>query len=329
MRGFLGGYGDAGIRILDVDGSRLSVRPGAAVADASFLALHPDSRTLYAVVEGSEGRVAAFGIDDESLRPLASQPTGGTSPTHLSVHPSGRFLLTANYGSGSVSVHPIDVDGSVGERTDLVRHSGSGPDPERQQGPHAHMVVAEPSGAYVLVVDLGTDSLHRYLFDSGRLTPAMTAVTNPGAGPRHVAFDPGGTSAYVVAELDSTVRVLDLRSFTWGEPVSTVPDDVAVTNHPSAVKVSADGRFCYVANRGHDSIAVFAVENGGGRLRPTTTVPCGGDGPRDLELAGAWLYVANQSSGTVTSFSLDPASGRPTPAGEPVRTPSPSCLLLT
>ena len=331
MRGYLGRYGDLGIGVLDVDGADLAERPGIEIHNPSYLALAPDGGTLYAVLERPEGgRVAAFAVDGDGLRALGSQPTGGTSPCHLSVHPTGRYVLTANYASGSVAVHRIHDDGSLGERTDLVHHAGSGPVRDRQEGPHAHMVVTEPSGRYVLAVDLGTDTVYRYRLDAetGRLIAHGEMTLPAGTGPRHLTFHPDGRRAYLAGELDSTVRVLEPEVLAVGHPVSTVPAGVAVANLPSAIRVSADGRFCYVANRGHDSISVLVIDEGPADLQLATTVPCGGEHPRDLVLTGEWLYVANQSSGSVTSFRVDPTTGVPTATGISLETPSPSCILL-
>ena len=330
IRGYVAGFGESGIRVLDVDDGHMTVRPGAAVADSSYLALSEDRRLLYAVLEDADaGQVAAFAVERDELRPFGNQPTGGSSPCHLSVHPSGRFVLSANYGSGSISVHPIDDDGSLGERTDLVQHHGGGPVRGRQDGPHAHMVAADPSGAHVLAVDLGTDAVYRYRLDvdAGRLFADGVTSLPPGTGPRHLAFHPDGRHAFVVGELDSAVHVLDLATMDPGAAVATLPGDANQSNHPSAIRISDDGRFCYVANRGHDSIAVLAVVDGPS-LRLTTTVPCGGEHPRDLVLADDWLFVANQFSSRVTVFRVNAGTGTPAPHGSPVATPSPSCIVL-
>ncbi|MGX1882797.1 lactonase family protein [Streptomyces sp. NPDC055287] len=310
----------------------------AGVPNPSFLALAPDRRTLYAVDERAEGAVTAVRVGAGAPEVLGrARSTGGADPCHLSVHPGGRFLLTANYTGGSVSVHPIGRGGVLGEATDVVRHTGSGPDPERQEGPHAHMVVTDPGGRYVVAVDLGTDTVHTYRLDprTGKLRERGRAAMKPGAGPRHLAFHPTGRYAYVVNELDSTLVVCDYdgRSgvLTPGTPHPTLPPGPGLIerNYPAGVVVSPDGRFVYVSNRGHNSIAVFAAECGGAALRLLSATPSGGAYPRHIALdpSGGLLFAANQKSGTVAAFSVDRGTGRLAPAGAVLAAPVPVCVL--
>ncbi|MGW7054973.1 lactonase family protein [Streptomyces sp. NPDC054887] len=333
-----GGGSGIGLAAYRPRGGRLvSTGVLAGPQNPSYLALAPDRRTLYAVDERAEGAVTAVRVGEgppEVLGP--ARATGGADPCHLSVHPGGRWLLTANYTGGSVSVHPVGRGGGLGEATDVVRHTGSGPDPDRQQGPHAHMVVTDPGGRYVVAVDLGTDTLHTYRLDArtGTLREHARAATRPGAGPRHLAFHPSGRYAYVVNELDSTVVVCgyDARDgvLTPGTPRPTAPPGARTgRNYPAGVVVSPDGRFVYVSNRGHDSIAVFAAECGGAALRPVSVTPSGGSYPRHIALdpSGRLLFAAHQKSGTVTVFRPDPRTGRLTPAGPPLAAPVPVCVL--
>jgi 6-phosphogluconolactonase len=190
------------------------------------------------------------------------------------------------------------------------------------------MIVTEPSGDYVLAVDLGTDTVYRYRLVEGRLRAVAEAGVPAGAGPRHVAFHPGGRFAYIANELNSSVSILELTSFTVGPTVRTLPGDDQRPSAPSAIRVAADGRFCYVANRGPDTIASFAISPDGAELRLSGTVPSAGEHPRDLVLAGADMYVANQNSNTVSSFRIDDETGRPEPIGATLRTAAPSCLLF-
>jgi 6-phosphogluconolactonase (cycloisomerase 2 family) len=294
------------------------------VPDPSYLAVHPDGRTLYAVSERDDGAVSAVRLADRTV--LGSRSTGGAAPCHLSVHPGGRWLLSANYGSGSVAVHPIDASGALGERTGLVEHPG----PE----PHAHQIVTAPDGRHVLAVDLGTDTVHTYRLDEreGTLTEVSRARTRPGAGPRHLTFHPGGRYAYLANELDDTVAVcgydpdsgrLDIGK---GLPTGARGD---VTNYPAQILVTADGRYAFLANRGHDSLARYAVEDDGARLRLLGTVPVAGDFPRHIAFApgGRLLFAANQRSGTVSVFHVDRATGALRLAGEPFASPVAVCAL--
>ncbi|MEU2060535.1 lactonase family protein [Streptomyces sp. NPDC013455] len=299
------------------------------VPDPSYLAVHPDGRTLYAVDERQDGGVTAVRLADR--RVLGTRSTGGAAPCHLSVHPGGRWLLSANYGSGSVAVHPVGASGALGERTDLVTHTSPGPGPG-QQGPHAHQVVTSPDGGHVLAVDLGTDTVYTYRLDQakGTLTEVARAHTRPGAGPRHLTFHPGGRYAYLANEVDDTVAVCaydpDSGRLSVGEPQ---PTGASGTNYPAQILVTANGRFAFLANRGHDSLARYAVEADGARLRLLGTVPVGGEFPRQIAFSpdGRLLFAANQRSGTVTVFHVDADRGELRPTGEPFASPVAVCAL--
>ncbi|MFF3463652.1 lactonase family protein [Streptomyces sp. NPDC002619] len=300
------------------------------VADPSYLAVHPDRRTLYAVDERVDGRVTAVRLTDRRI--LGARSTGGAGPCHLSVHPTGRWLLSANYTSGSVAVHPIDTSGALGERTDLVTHSSPPPGPG-QQGPHAHQFITSPDGGHVLAVDLGTDTVYTYRLDTtkGTLTEVARAHTRPGAGPRHLTFHPGGRYAYLANEVDNTVAVCayDPASgrLTIGAPQPTGTGQG--TNYPAQFLVTADGGYAFLANRGHNSLTRYAVEAGGSRLRLLDTVPVAGDFPRQIAFSpdGRLLFAANQRSGTVSVFHVNAANGELRLAGEPFASPVAVCAL--
>ncbi|MDO0924567.1 lactonase family protein [Streptomyces sp. TG1A-8] len=300
------------------------------IPDPSYLAVHPDGRTLYAVDERQDGAVTAVRTTDRRI--LGSRSTGGAGPCHLSVHPGGHWLLSANYTSGSVAVHPIDASGALGERTALVTHSTPPPGPG-QQGPHAHQFLTAPGGGHVLAVDLGTDTVYSYRLDtaSGTLTEVARARTRPGAGPRHLAFHPGGRYAYLANEVDDTVAVCAYDpatgGLTIGEPQAT--GSQGGTNYPAQFLVTADGSHAFLANRGHNSIARYAVEADGARLRLLDTVPVAGDFPRQIAFSpdGRLLFAANQRSGTVSVFHVDAASGELHLAGEPFASPVAVCAL--
>ncbi|GGL64160.1 hypothetical protein GCM10010129_04760 [Streptomyces fumigatiscleroticus] len=302
----------------------------SGVGDPSYLAVHPDGRTLYAVNEREDGAVTAVRTADRTV--LGSRSTGGAGPCHLSVHPGGRWLLSANYTSGSVAVHPIDGSGALGERTGLVTHSRPAPGPGRR-GPHAHQVVTSPDGGHVLAVDLGTDTVHSYRLDGdrGTLTEVAQAHTRPGAGPRHLTFHPAGRYAYLANELDNTVAVCAYDPETGrlgiGEPQSTGTGPG--TSYPAQFAVTADGSYAYLANRGDDSLTRYAVQADGARLRLLDTVAAGGEFPRQIALSpeGTLLFAANQRSGTVSVFHVDQDSGALRSAGEPFASPVAVCAL--
>lgn len=300
------------------------------VGDPSYLALHPNGRTLYAVDEREDGAVTAVRLADRSI--MGSRSTGGAAPCHLSVHPSGRWLLSANYGTGSVAVHPIDASGALGERTELVTHSSPPPGPG-QEGPHAHQFITSPDGGHVLAVDLGTDTVYSYRLDqkAGSLTEVARAQAEPGAGPRHLTFHPGGRYAYLANEVDNTVAVCaydpDSGRLTIGEEQSTGTG--TGTSYPAQILVTPNGRYAYLANRGHNSLARYAVEADGARLRLLDTVPVAGDFPRQIALSpkGTLLFAANQRSGTVSVFHVDGDNGELRLAGEPFASPVAVCAL--
>ncbi|ALO97976.1 Putative secreted protein [Streptomyces hygroscopicus subsp. limoneus] len=326
-----GGGAGIGLASYDPESGRITGSGTlTGVPDPSYLAVHPDGRTLYAVDEREDGGVTAVRLADR--RVLGTRSTGGAGPCHLSVHPSGRWLLSANYGSGSVAVHPIDASGALGERTALVTH-GSPPPGPGQQGPHAHQFLTSPDGGHVLAVDLGTNTVYTYRLDraKGTLAEAARARTRPGAGPRHLTFHPGGRYAYLANEVDDTVAVCAYEPgtgrLTIGEPQST--GSGGGTNYPAQILVTANGRYAFLANRGHNSLARYAVEDGGARLRLLGTVPVGGDFPRQIAFSpdGRLLFAANQRSGTVTVFRVDADSGELRPAGEPFASPVAVCAL--
>jgi 6-phosphogluconolactonase len=332
---FVGGYtGESGGRgegvvLLHRDprtGALTHAGLAARTPSPSFLARHPRLPALYAVNELPEGTVSAWTVaGDGALTPLAVQPTGGSEPCHLAVTADGRHLAVANYGSGSVTVFPLDGSGAPGERTDLVVHQGHGPDADRQDGPHAHMVSPDPDSSGMLAVDLGADRVFRYTLDpvSGRLLarePALAAA--PGSGPRHLGRHPDGT-LYVVAELAGTLTGYraDPESGALRPGLALPTSDGPAPVYPSELVIGRDGRFIWVANRGPDTVAVFAD---GER---TAEVPTGGAWPRHMALFGHHLYVANERSHSVVGFVVGAEDGGPRQAGEPTAVPSPTCIL--
>ncbi|WP_406090857.1 lactonase family protein [Streptomyces sp. NBC_01013] len=337
---FLGTYtsttpGGTGIGVASYDsatGGITSRTVVTGVENPSYLAVHPTGGTLYAVDEQENGGVTAVALTGGTFRVLGTRATGGAGPCHLSVHPGGQWLFSANYTSGSVAVHPLAADGSVGERTDLVAHTAPAPGPG-QDGPHAHQILTAPDGGHVLAVDLGNDTVYTYRFDEerGTLTQSSYAALRPGAGPRHLTFHPGGRHAYLACELDNTVVVCGYEpatgALTPGTPQSTGTGEG--TSYPSQLLVTADGRFAYLANRGHNSLTRYAVEDGGATLRLLDTVPVGGDFPRHTAFSpdGTLLLAANQRSGTVTSFRVDTTTGAMSPAGAPFPAPAAVCVL--
>ncbi|GHH73125.1 hypothetical protein GCM10018793_11250 [Streptomyces sulfonofaciens] len=330
---YLGTYGSGvGVAAYDPASGEITAQGTVdGVSNPSFLALHPSGDTLFAVDEQSDGGVTAISLAGGTAKVLGTRSTGGDGPCHLSVHPSGAWLLSANYNSGSVAVHPIAADGSLGAYTDLVTHDSPPPGP--QGGPHAHQILTSPDGAFVLAVDLGTDSVYTYTLDesAGTLTPVSVAAFPSGSGPRHLAFHPGGGFAYVACELANAVVVCGYDratgALTPGEPQSTGAD--SDSNAPAEILATSDGAFVFLSNRGDDTVARYAVGSQGAALQLLDTVPVGGTFPRHLALSPdeSLLFASNQHSGTVTVFHLDKATGELRSAGPPFAQPSAVCAL--
>lgn len=330
---------------LDAPAGRLgSLELAAEVANPSFLAVHPNHRFVYAVSEVSQyegqktGYVSAFEIDRKTgkLTPLNRISSRGSGPCHLVVDKTGRNVLVANYGSGSVAVLPIKQDGLLGDASAFVQHSGSSVNPKRQQGPHAHCVSLSPDNRFACVVDLGLDEVLVYRFDpqKGSLTPndPPFAKVNPGAGPRHFTFHPGGKFAYVINEIQSTITVFAYDAHRGAlrelQTVTTLPAGFAGQNSTAEIQAASSGKFLYGSNRGHDSIAVFSVDSGKGTLTPVEQVPTQGKVPRNFNIdpTGSYLFAANQNSNNVVIFRVDGKTGRLIPTGQVFEVGSPVCV---
>ncbi|MFJ9797573.1 lactonase family protein [Streptomyces sp. NPDC101145] len=332
--------GGQGITVASVDPGSGALTPVSAVGglvNPSWLTHDRAAGVLYAVGEAEAGEVAAFRARGGELTPLGRPvAVDGAGPTHLSV--VGRRLLTANYGSGGVSSLPLDGDGAVGGPAVVLAHRGSGPDPERQEAPHAHQVLPSPGGRWVLTTDLGTDSVRVCALDadSGELRVHGEAGLRPGSGPRHLVFHPDGTSVYVLHELVPQVTVCRWDAAAGRlEPLSEVAlegdgtDPGDVRPYPSVPAVSADGRFLWAAVRGANTVVTLDLEDGPEKPRLAGSVDCGGVWPRDLvpDPSGRRLYVANEWSGDVTWFEVDPVDGRPRRGGS-VEVPAAACVVL-
>jgi len=341
------GAGHDGIYLIRMDRRSGKLRLVGSVdagANPSFLAIHPNGRTLYAVNEvekyngRASGAVSAFAIasDTGTLTRRNEQPSEGGAPCFVSVDRSGRVVLVANYVGGNVALLPIQADGSLASATHVVQHTGSGPNAERQDAPHAHCIVADPSNRFALSADLGADRVFVYRLDlegkSLRHIEAGDAVMRPGAGPRHIAFHPTLPLVFVANELDSTVATLrfDAERGTLSplDVRSTVPAGWTGTNYPAGIHIAPSGRTLYVSNRGHNSLAVFSVAESTGALALEQVVSTDGDWPRNFTLdpTGRWLLVANQRSDSVVVFGRDQESGRLTPTRERIALPRPVCL---
>jgi 6-phosphogluconolactonase (cycloisomerase 2 family) len=304
------------------------------------LALDRQQRVLYSA--HGDGEVAtAFSIDAATgqLKLLNQQATGGKNGVRIAVDATNKFLVCANYSSGTVAVLPINPDGSLGALTDLVSLTGTpGPHRTEQSSPHPHDVPFDRSGRFVVVPDKGLDKVFVYRLDTGRgklvANDAPFATSRPGAGPRHVDFHPSQPYAYVINELDSTITTYRFEP-TSGELkglqiITTLPPSFTGNNTTSEIAVAPSGRFVYGSNRGHDSIAIFAVDAGTGVLTPVDWEPTQGKTPRffTLDPSGTYLYAANQDSDTIVCFRVDQSNGKLKSTGNVVKTGSPSSIVF-
>jgi 6-phosphogluconolactonase len=332
-----------GIQSFAVDRRTGRLTPGAlttGIANPSWLLIQGDM--LYATSELTPaGTVSAYRIEPATgaLTLVNRADAAGGRPAHLSLHPGGRHLFVANYGSGTVAVLPVGSDGGLGAATDIKSDTGSiGPTrpadappgsfaDSGHDAPHAHYVESDPTGRFVLHIDLGQDRIYVWHFEAGKLVPAATPFiqTAPGSGPRHLAWAPDGRRVYVLTEESSTLSAYSFEAGTLTrlQTVSALPPGFAGTSYGSDLKLSADGRFAYAANRLHDSIATFAVEE---ELRLIGHTPTEGSYPRSLALHGDFLYAMNQRSDAITVFRLD--AGLPRFTGQYIPTGSPAHLVF-
>lgn len=307
----------------------------------SFLATDHNGRYLYAVseVDGHDGAVGAFKIDHQSgkLTLLNQQPSAGVAPCHLAVDASGKVLAAANYGTGTVPVFPIEKDGSLGTQSAVLAGEGSGADPKRQAGPHAHQIVISPDNHFLYVPDLGLDKIRIYKLDasSGKVTPADPAFAKeqPGMGPRHMVLSKDGKFAYVINELTSAVTAYTVNTATGAlTNFQTLP--ATADGHPldgaAEILLHPNGKFLYASVRGPGVIAVFAVDATSGQLRPVQSASSGGTVPRGVEFdpTGSFLFVGDQKTNEFTLFRIDKANGQLTATGQKYEVPSPVAFLF-
>jgi 6-phosphogluconolactonase len=312
----------------------------AEIKNPTFLAVAPGRHFLYAVGEVGQGVVSAFAISSATgkLAPLNHQSSGGNGPCHISVDATGKCLLVANYGSGSVAALPIHADGSLGEVVTMIQHTGSGPNPQRQAGPHAHFILPSPDNRFTLDCDLGLDKIfiNRLDAEAAKLTanaPPFATVA-PGSGPRHFIFAHDGRFVYVINEMGGTITVFSCAvtnaAMTEVQTVSTLPKDFSGSNTAAEIALHPNGKFLYGSNRGHDSIAVFAVDQKTGRLAFVGHQSTLGRTPRHFAIdpTGRWLLAENQASDSVVVFALDPEPGKLTPTAQSIAVGSPVCAVF-
>jgi len=323
----------------------------AETVNPSFLAVDSGNRFLYAVNETQQyqgkasGAVTAFRIHRETgkLTELNQVASRGADPCYISLDRTGKHVLVANYTGGNVAVFPLSEDGRIGEASAVEQNQGAlGPNKERQDQAHAHWIEASADNRFAYVADLGLDRVLIYRFDAAKGTmgrgesgegSVFSATLAPGTGPRHVAFSADQKFMYVLGELDSTVTVFrNHGKETWrsDEKISALPEGFSGHNDAAEIAIHPNGKFLYTSNRGDDSIAVFGIDRGTGRLTLIQRLPSGGKAPRHFALdpTGTRLLAANEEGGNIVEFTVDESSGKLKPSGEMVKVPSPVCLVF-
>lgn len=314
----------------------------AETDNPSFLAIHPDQDFLYAVNESddfggnSSGAVSAFVLDPTTgaLIFLNQQASQGAHPCHIIVDASGKHVLVANYTGGSVISLPLLADGSLSENATFIQHEGSSVNAARQSSPHAHSINLDSTNSRAFVADLGLDKVLIYDFDaeSGALTDPVAGELAPGSGPRHFAMHPSEEYAYVINELLSTVTAFKYDtaagSLETFQSLSTLPADFEGDNSTSDLQVHPSGKFLYGANRGHDSIVVYAIDQATGELTYVENESTQGSTPRNfgIDPTGKFLLAENQNSNTIVVFSINQETGELDATGHQLNVPSPVCV---
>lgn len=308
-----------------------------------FLAVSPGGKFLYSIdAEAFGGKddefVAAYSIEGRSgkLKRLNRQSARGTASCYLDVDSTGKTVVVANYSTGDVAALPVKQDGSLGEATSYIKHEGSSIDPARQKAPFAHSIEISPDNRFALAADLGADKVFIYQLAPGKAglkaNPAqVSAAVAAGSGPRHLTFHPNGKRVYVINELKNTVTFFDYEpksgTLKSRQTISTLPADFTGTSHCADLKITPDGKFLYGTNRGHDSIAIYRIDNDG-VLSLVKIEPSLGKGPQNLLITpdGGWLICANMAGSNVVVFQIDAKTGQIKAQGDPLEMPSPSCV---
>ncbi len=317
----------------------------AAVDSPGFLAIHPDGKVLYSTgsIDG-EPSLAAWRIDRREGLPqlslMNSQPIGDGGAAHLATDRTGKVLMSAQYGGGSTAIYPLNDDGSIGRQSQLIKHEGgSGVVPGRQDSPHAHWVGTSPDNRFVFVPDLGMDKVVIYELDiqHATLAPRGSGVTPPGSGPRHMKFHPSGKTIYILNELALSVTAFAYDAaqgtMTPFQTIPTVSEEAKakeVTTSASEIRVHPSGKFVYAANRGHDTVTAFRIDETTGKLTLVEIEPIRGCWPRNFSLdpSGKWLLAAGQDSNTLAVFAIDAQTGELTYNRTMVMVPTPICVLF-
>jgi 6-phosphogluconolactonase len=339
-----GGKGIYAYRFDPSSGRLISLGLAAESADPSFLVVSGNGQFLYAVNEIASyqgqptGAVTAFKIEQDTgkLSELNEVSSRDQGPAHIALDRTGKWALVSNYTLGSVAVFPILKDGRLGEASSFVQHKGSSVNPERQAGPHAHSTTLSPDDRFAIVADLGLDELIIYPFDktNGKLGSPHVVKVHPGAGPRHLTFDPTGRFIYLINEMQSAIVAYRYEAASGGlteiQTISTLPKEFTGKNTDAEIEIDRSGKFLYASDRGADSIAVFAVDSATGILQKVEDVATQGKTPRNftIDSTGKWLLVANQDSDNIVVFRINDKTGALMATDQTAQIPSPVCIVF-
>jgi len=333
-------------RFVSATGTLTAPELAAEIENPTFLAVAPGEHFLYAVSEVNKigdkdtGAVVAYAVDAKTgkLTPLNRQNSGGPGPCHISVDATGKCLLVANYAGGSIAALPIHADGSLGEAATFIQHAGSSVNTNRQAGPHAHSIYPSPDNRFVLNCDLGLDIVFTYHFDAN--AAKLEAVGPPfarpanGSGPRHLVFSADGKFVYVINEMGGTITVFSYAATNAAmnevQMISSLPRDFSGQNTSAEIALHPSGKFLYASNRGHDSIALFSMDQKTGKLTFVEHQSTMGRTPRHFAIdpAGRWLMAENQASDSVVIFSIDLDTGKLKPTGQTLSVVAPVCAVF-
>jgi 6-phosphogluconolactonase len=322
-------------RFSSMSGEASEPELAAEIENPSFVTFHPNGQFLYAVSETDDGSVSSFSIDRETgkLTLLNTQPTQGGAPCDLQLDGTAQMLAVANYSGGSTISYKVGADGALSAPSQFEQHQGSSVH-ERQKAPHAHSIDYSPDNRFLIVCDLGQDKVLRYSIDpaAGTFAPAGSTDLPPGSGPRHFAFHPSGKLCFTVNELASTVSsfTYDAASgaMTLVETLSTLPDDFSGNNSTAEIRVHPSGRYLYASNRGHHSLALFAIDETTGAVERKANFSTQGETPRCFAIApgGRYLLAANQGTNNIVVFEVNESTGELAGTGRTLSVGMPVCV---
>jgi 6-phosphogluconolactonase len=341
--------GKPGIFVYEFDrkkGSMSLIQEVGGMGSPSYLEIHPSGKYLYSVNRSSVtpgkkwGSVSSYKIDQEtgSLSHMNDQPSQGSESCHISIDSKGRLVFVSNYSTGNLSVFPVLEDGSLNEFSDTEQHTGNSINQQRQKGPHVHQSIVSPDDNFLYVSDLGIDLVKAYSIDYNKNSvtgmSGSDGIVDKGSGPRHASIHKSQKFAYVINELASTVTAFKIESGNGRlipiQTISTIPDDFKEVNYCADIHIDPSGKFLYGSNRGHNSLAIFKIDQDNGKLESTGFQSTSGEWPRNflIDPKGEFVFVANQNSNNIVVFRRNSESGELSKIEKEIIVPKPVCLKI-